>query len=56
MSQEDLAQAAGMDCTYISACERAEDCAMFDVIERLANALKIEPSDLFTRQRKLRSS
>lgn len=43
MSQEDLADAAGIDRTYVSALERCRYAATVDVIERLAEALKIDP-------------
>jgi transcriptional regulator with XRE-family HTH domain len=46
MSQEDLADAAGIDRTYVSALERCRYAATVDVIERLAEALKVEPGSL----------
>lgn len=42
MSQEDLADAAGIDRTYVSALERCRYAATVDVIERLALALKVD--------------
>lgn len=46
MSQEALADAAGLDRTYISALERERYSVSLDTIGRLANALQIEPAQL----------
>jgi transcriptional regulator with XRE-family HTH domain len=46
MSQEGLADAAAIDRTYVSALERARYAATVDVIERLAEALGVNPSTL----------
>lgn len=46
LSQEDLADAAEIDRTYVSALERCQYAASIDVIERLASALQITASDL----------
>jgi transcriptional regulator with XRE-family HTH domain len=46
MSQEDLADAAEVDRTYVSALERCRYAASVDVLERLARALGIAASDL----------
>ncbi|MBI1215959.1 MAG: helix-turn-helix domain-containing protein [Alphaproteobacteria bacterium] len=56
LSQEELAHAAEIDRTYISALERAVYSATVDVIERLADALKVEPAELFVRPRRRQSS
>lgn len=46
MSQEELADAAGIDRTYVSALERCKYAASLDVMERLATALKVAPASL----------
>lgn len=46
LSQEELADIAGIDRTYVSALERSRYAATVDVIERLAKALRIMPSSL----------
>ena len=48
LSQEALADAAGLDRTYISALERERYSASLDTVERIAKALKVEPSALIT--------
>jgi transcriptional regulator with XRE-family HTH domain len=45
-SQEDLAGAAGIDRTYVSALERCRYGATVDVLERLANAFEKEAAEL----------
>lgn len=45
-SQEELADLAELDRTYISALERCVYSASLDTVERIANALKVEPSEL----------
>lgn len=51
LSQEGLADAAGIDRTYVSALERSRYAASVDVIERLASALGVEASALLTRNK-----
>jgi transcriptional regulator with XRE-family HTH domain len=46
LSQEEIADAAGLDRTYISALERCLYSASLDTIERIADALGIEAADL----------
>lgn len=46
MSQEELADGAGIDRTYVSALERCRYAASMDVIERLAIALRVTPASL----------
>lgn len=46
MSQEALADAAGIDRTYVSALERRRYAASVDTIERLASALGCSITDL----------
>ena len=48
MSQETLADAAGLDRTYISSLERERYSASLDAIERIAKALNVEPASLLT--------
>ena len=50
LSQEGLADAAGIDRTYISALERSRYAASVDVIERLADALDVDASSLLARR------
>lgn len=45
-SQEELAHRAEIDRTYVSALERSVYAATVDVIERLAEALSVEPDEL----------
>jgi transcriptional regulator with XRE-family HTH domain len=49
LSQEELAHAAEIDRTYISALERSVYAAGIDVVDRLARALGVEAADLLTR-------
>lgn len=46
LSQEALADLAGIDRTYVSALERQIYSASLDTIEKLADALKIHPARL----------
>lgn len=46
MSQETLADAAGLHRTHISLIERGQRSARLETIYRLANALGIQPADL----------
>lgn len=47
MSQEYLAELAGLHRTYISAVEREQRNISIENIQRIADALKIEPYRLF---------
>jgi transcriptional regulator with XRE-family HTH domain len=49
MSQEELAHKADLDRTYISSLERQVYAASIDVVERLADALGVNPVVLFYR-------
>lgn len=61
LSQEELADRADIDRTYISALERSLYAAGIDVVDRLARSLGVEAADLLTRpaatgsKRKIRS-
>lgn len=46
LSQEALADLAGIDRTYVSALERRKYSASLDTIERLAKVLKVDPHEL----------
>lgn len=46
LSQEELADAAEVDRTYVSALERCRYAASLDVMERLAAALRVTPASL----------
>ncbi|MGH8227056.1 MAG: helix-turn-helix domain-containing protein [Steroidobacteraceae bacterium] len=46
ISQEQLADLAGLHRTYVSSVERAERNVSIDNIERLAKALKVATADL----------
>lgn len=46
LSQEELADVAGIDRTYVSALECCRYAASVDVMERLAIALKVTPASL----------
>lgn len=46
ISQEQLAESAGVHCTYIGMIERAEKNITLLNIAKIANALKISPSAL----------
>lgn len=49
MSQEDLADKADLDRTYISSLERRRYAATVDVIDKLAKALGADAADLLRR-------
>lgn len=46
LTQEELAERAGVHRTYIGMLERAEKNATLSSIERLASALEVEPATL----------
>jgi transcriptional regulator with XRE-family HTH domain len=56
LSQEELADRAEIDRTYISSIERSVYAATIDVVDRLAKALAVEASDLLVRPRKRSAS
>ena len=47
LSQEQLALAAEVDRSYISEIELAKNSASIDVLERIADALNVDPKELF---------
>lgn len=49
LTQEKLADLAGIDRTYVSALERRVYSASLDTIERLAGVLDVDPSELLKR-------
>ena len=49
LSQEELAHRAALDRTYVSSLERSVYSASIDVVDRLAEALNVEASDLLKR-------
>lgn len=49
LSQEELADRAQITANYVSSLEREEYAASVDVLERLADALGVEPAALFVR-------
>jgi transcriptional regulator with XRE-family HTH domain len=49
MTQEELAEAAGLSARYIGAIERADASASVTVLGQIADALKVEPTDLIQR-------
>jgi transcriptional regulator with XRE-family HTH domain len=49
LSQEELADRAKIDRTYVSAIERSVYAATIDVVDRLARGLGIEAADLLRR-------
>ena len=46
VSQEELADLAGLDRTYISSMERCVYAASIDVVDRVATALEVKAADL----------
>ena len=49
LSQEELADRAKIDRTYVSAIERSVYAATIDVVDRLARGLGVEAADLLRR-------
>ena len=49
MTQEELAERAGLSARYVGGIERADVSASVTVLGRIADALNIEPTDLIKR-------
>lgn len=49
LTQEALAHSANLERSYISKLERKLSSASIDTLEKIADALSIEPSDLLVR-------
>jgi len=49
MTQEDLAERAGLSARYVGAIERGDVSASVTVLGRIAEALGVEPGDLLRR-------
>lgn len=47
LSQEDLADRAGINRNYVGMLEREENAATVDTLERLADVLEIDPVEFF---------
>ena len=47
LTQEELADLAGLNRNYIGMIERQENAATIDTLEALAKALEVEPARLF---------
>ena len=52
LSQDELSELANLFRTYVGAVERAERNISVDNVERLANALKVDVSELFVKPEK----
>jgi transcriptional regulator with XRE-family HTH domain len=50
LSQEELASRAGINRNYVGMIERCENSPTIEVIERLADALNVDPMQLLQRQ------
>ncbi len=51
MTQEQLAEAAGLSARYVGAIERADASASVTVLGKIADALNVEPRDLVQKPR-----
>jgi transcriptional regulator with XRE-family HTH domain len=47
LSQEELADRAAIDRNYVGMVERSENSVSVDVLEKLADALEVGPSEFF---------
>ena len=50
ISQEELADRAGIDRNYVGKLEREENAATVDMLEKLAPVLGVDPAELLRRQ------
>ncbi|MGO8918193.1 MAG: helix-turn-helix domain-containing protein [Stellaceae bacterium] len=51
LSQEELADRAGINRNYVGMLEREEHAATVDMLEKLADVLEIDPSEFLDRTR-----
>jgi transcriptional regulator with XRE-family HTH domain len=49
LSQEELADRAGINRNYVGMLEREENSATIDMLEKLANVLNVDPMEFFKR-------
>jgi transcriptional regulator with XRE-family HTH domain len=49
LSQEDLADRAGINRNYVGMLEREENSATVDMLEKLADVLNVDPIEFFKR-------
>lgn len=54
LTQEALADLAGVNRNYVGLLEREQNAASVDVLDQLAVALEIDPIELLKRQKKTR--
>ena len=50
LSQEELADRAGINRNYVGMLEREQHAATVDILEKLATILGVDPIDLFRRE------
>jgi transcriptional regulator with XRE-family HTH domain len=50
MSQEELADRAGINCNYVGMLEREQHSATVDMLEKLAEVLEADPVEFFRRE------
>jgi len=50
LSQEELADRAGINRNYVGMLEREEHAATVDMLEKLAEVLETDPAEFFQRQ------
>ena len=50
LSQEELADRAGINRNYVGMLEREEHAATVDMLEKLAEILEIDPAEFFRRR------
>ena len=51
VSQEELADKAGINRNYVGMLEREEHSATVDILEKLANVLDVDPAEFFGREK-----
>jgi transcriptional regulator with XRE-family HTH domain len=49
LSQEELADRAGINRNYVGMLEREENAATVDILEKLADVLNVDPIEFFKR-------